>query len=357
MLPSLFDARGSLGKEREGHGASLESRRTRTAVRRCGWPESRELGLADLEIQHQMADEPPPRPAGGPSAPGRSARSGSPNALERDGQESAGHSPRKTKPKADVVGSWDWCETTNGRLRVKDKARLLASAAATTSALAPSLLRSRLFGWHRPSRPLAVKTLHVPATPAAARAKARCAELSPQFMVVHCERTYWFSRMLGVRWGLAFDDEVLYVSAMLHDAALMDGFKGRLPEDHCFTIPTARDARELVHQVGGWSDERTLKVMEAITYNPNPYVHAKDGVEAHLLNAGVLIEVTGMRLWEMHPDDVRDLLDMAPRKGFKRGVLEIFDKEAHAHPGCRFALAGRWMFFRQLVRWAPFKEQ
>ncbi|MDA4133178.1 MAG: hypothetical protein OK454_08665, partial [Thaumarchaeota archaeon] len=178
----------------------------------------------------------------------------------------------------------------------------------------------------------------------------------PEFMVSHCKRTYWFSRMLALQWRIAFDDEILFVGSILHDIALMQAFDKRLPSDHCFTLPSARCARDVVQHAGGWSEERIRRVMEVITFNPNPRVDPKDGgVEAHLVNAGVLVDATGLRLWEIHPSDVARVLDKHPRLDMKRLIVEDFDREVDCHPGCRFAFAKRWLFFTLLVKMAPFE--
>jgi hypothetical protein len=253
------------------------------------------------------------------------------------------------------VGSWIWCEKTKGKLRWSDRFSLLSSATVSLTKLSPNLLRARLLGWHRRQSPTDLSRYYAPTTGAARSAFESCKNLSPAFMLNHCERTYWFSRLLGIRWALEFDDEFLYVAAMLHDIALMEGFEGRRTDDHCFTIPSARLARALGEEAG-WTDEKKKRLMEAITLNPNPSVRREEGVEAHLLNAGVLIDATGMRLWELHPDEIQTILRMAPRAQFKSKIVSYINREANDHPGCRFHFERRWFQFHRLAAMAPFAE-
>ena len=51
-----------------------------------------------------------------------------------------------------------------------------------------------------------------------------CAEFSSPALVNHCRRSYVWAAAYAVEHGIAFDAELLYVSAMLHDIGLVDAF-------------------------------------------------------------------------------------------------------------------------------------
>jgi hypothetical protein len=184
-------------------------------------------------------------------------------------------------------------------------------------------------------------------------AHALCARWSPEFMVNHCVRTYSFARLLGEHWGIDFDDEVLYVSGLLHDVSLMPGWTDRTAHEHCFTMAAGRATRALCLSAG-WSEERAYKAQAAVTLNPSAEVSPQLGIEAHLLNLGVLVDATGLRLWELHPDDLSQLLDRAPRLQLKKEITPFVHAEADAHPGCRFHFARRYLRFVDMVKWAPY---
>jgi len=220
----------------------------------------------------------------------------------------------------------------------------------------PLELWHRLTGWRSTGgKPVDIGPLRMPDTGPCKAAQALCDSASPPFMLAHCARTYWFARLLGLREGLDFDDEVLFVAGMLHDIALMDGRTQRGPGICCFTIPSAADARQIGAD-SGWDARRQDLVAEAITLNPNPSVSLHLGVEAHLLNAGVLVDATGFRRWELTADTVDELLRRHPRQQLKRDIGRFVDREADAWPGCRFHLARRWMGFLTMVRRSAWSE-
>jgi hypothetical protein len=219
----------------------------------------------------------------------------------------------------------------------------------------PNDVLFRLTGRRRAAPAIDISALSLPDTKAARAALALCTELSPAFMVTHCTRTYWFSRLLGERWKIEFDDELLYVGAMLHDIALMPGFQDRKPEESCFTLPSARAARALVAPLG-WDQRRQDLLGEAILLNPNPAVPVSRGAEAHLLNAGVMVDAIGLRQWAFQAKTLESILAMAPRLDMKKRIVDLVDEEADAHPGARFAFARRWFFFKRRVQKGPFED-
>lgn len=174
-------------------------------------------------------------------------------------------------------------------------------------------------------------------------------------MVNHCVRTYSFARLLAEHWGIAFDDEALFVSGMLHDVSLMPGWTDREPQERCFTIPAGRATRN-VCLAAGWSEDRAYKAEAAVTLNPNAEVARDLGIEAYLLNLGVLVDATGIRLWEIHPDELTRLLERAPRLQMKRQIVEFIHTEADAHPGCRFHFSRRYLRFVEMAKFAPFES-
>ena len=68
---------------------------------------------------------------------------------------------------------------------------------------------------------------------------------------------------------------------------------------------------------------------------------------------GVLVEV-GIRKWEIHPDELRGILDVAPREDFKllaELLLQYIKKEAGQHPGGRFGLIRRCLPLERVLAW------
>jgi hypothetical protein len=251
------------------------------------------------------------------------------------------------------IGTPQWCERTGGVLSTAEKLQGIALSVVGTAPLALPYLRWRLAGWHRPSSPRPEPK--PPTSQVCKDAHALCSTLSPPFMVNHCVRTYSFARLLAEHWSIDFDDEALFVSGMLHDISLMPDWTDRQPQERCFTIPAGRAARNLCLEAG-WSEQRAYKAEAAVTLNPNVEVDRDLGIEAYLLNLGVLVDATGLRLWELHPDDLTQLLQTHPRLQMKRQIAEFVHKEADAHPGCRFHYSRRYLRFVDLVRYAPYES-
>src|SRR5271166_2682442 len=63
-----------------------------------------------------------------------------------------------------------------------------------------------------------------PQTPAATAALSVATRFYSPELLNHCIRSYLWGAMYGAAHGIAFDDELLYVSALLHDIALTDAF-------------------------------------------------------------------------------------------------------------------------------------
>ena len=69
-----------------------------------------------------------------------------------------------------------------------------------------------------------------PETPAAAAALSVATHLYSPALLNHCVRSYLWGTMYGEAHGIAFDDELYYVSALLHDIGLTEAFDShRLP--------------------------------------------------------------------------------------------------------------------------------
>ena len=80
------------------------------------------------------------------------------------------------------------------------------------------------------------------------------------------------------------------------------------------------------------------------------------GAEAHLLNAGVMVDATGTNRWELHADERAALLTRHPRNALKRQIVPLVDREADRFPGCRFHFSRRWLWFTVLLKLAPYTE-
>jgi hypothetical protein len=156
-------------------------------------------------------------------------------------------------------------------------------------------------------------------------------------VVAHSCRSYVYAKALGRTAEIAHDVLALFAAAMFHDTgAFQLDLNG---EGRCFTLNSARRLDELL-KAAGWPDERRKVSAEAIVMHLNPRV-SKMRPEAHLLNAGVLLDVVGLRAWQFDAGSLETVRATHPRLGFTDEARRLLTAQAKAVPRCRTASAFR----------------
>jgi hypothetical protein len=204
-------------------------------------------------------------------------------------------------------------------------------------------------------RAAALDVLPAPPDSGAARqAEELCDRQRPEILVNHCYRTYLWAAILASRQGLRYDEELLYVSSLLHDLGLSEQGDPQ-PDPGCFALVGAKRCQE-VGALYGWDPDRRVRAAEAVTLHMNLRVRPKEGVEAYLLTAGAQLDVIGARFWQIHRDTVAAVLERYPRAAVKRGMVDLFRKEAGQRRGSRAGFYYRYLGLPLLVRLAPFEQ-
>ena len=146
-------------------------------------------------------------------------------------------------------------------------------------------------------------TVSLPALPdtAACRLAAEVvAEFSSPALVNHCLRSYLWAADHAARHGIAFDAELLFVSAMVHDLGLTPVFDSA-------TLPfeDAGGAVGWVFAAGaGWPVERRRRVAEIVLAHMAPEVDVAADPEGHLLELATGLDISG-RNADSWPADLR----------------------------------------------------
>jgi hypothetical protein len=240
-------------------------------------------------------------------------------------------------PMLGEIGSLDWTRRTNGILGRGERARYMAATVLTQARVAPRLLAQRPGGGGRRGDGLPDPgELAPPDSSLAHKAVEECAELMPRSFVEHSYRSYIYARALGIVEGSAGDEELLFVATMCHDVGAIrpdtsDG--GR-----CCTLAGAALAQQLLEGAGA---DRGRAAAEAITLHINPVVVTEQGLEAHLMHDGVLLDAVGLRAWEIDRAILEGARKAHPRLGFGRAAVGALRAQARAIPGCRIAAAIR----------------
>lgn len=246
------------------------------------------------------------------------------------------------------IGTIEWSRRTKGILSGGERARFLAATVLRTSRAMPRLLSNRVGGSGGSGPDPSVLT--PPDTPFARDVVEACAELEPM-VVEHGYRSYVFGRALGQVKGLECDEEALFAATMFHDWAFgtMDSLT-----DRCFTLAGAEVAERFLEN-SPLSESARHDVLDAITLHLNPVVPAEQGAIQHLCHDGVLVDVLGLRAWELDGAGVRRTFERRPRHGFTvRGepLLRAHGRRVHSCRTAALFLAG----FGPALRLGPWRS-
>ena len=152
--------------------------------------------------------------------------------------------------------------------------------------------------------------------------------VAPAFLTNHSFRSHFFAVALADRDRVRFDEELLYVAALLHDIGLVEEFdSGR-----CFEEDSADAAARLAEQE--WEPERMERLAEAIRLHVATQIALDDGPEAYLLWHSTGLDVGGHRHGELSAAEVEAVLDAYPRLDFKEGFAGLVEDQAARKQGC-----------------------
>jgi hypothetical protein len=251
-------------------------------------------------------------------------------------------------PDLQRLGGLDWARRTGGRLSSRARARLLAAIAL--GQWENALGRAKLALGRLPEGATAVDldTFTVPDSTFAQEAERACAEL-PAALVGHSYRTWLFGRALAAVDGSELDVELFYCGSLLHDHGIAQPTPGR-----DFTLASA-DRTLACATTAGVSEDRARALADAICVHTTPGVSvASDGALGCYLQWGAMVDGVGLRVWDVAPANVAEVLRRYPRGDFKRQLVAMMRAEAAAVPNGRFGLLIR-CGLPLAVRMAPFE--
>jgi hypothetical protein len=135
--------------------------------------------------------------------------------------------------------------------------------------------------------------------------------------------------MYGAAHGIAFDDELYYVSALLHDIGLTDAFDShRVPFEEA-----GGDLAWVFGVAAGWPADRAARATEIIVLHMRDDVSSTADPESHILQVATSWEVVGRRPEEFPAEARAEILARHPRQGFGSEFLACFEDQARRKPG------------------------
>jgi hypothetical protein len=190
----------------------------------------------------------------------------------------------------------------------------------------------------------------VPDSPVATRALERIADREPAFLANHSIRSYAWAVALASVDQLAFDPEVLYVAALLHDIGLVPAFD----LGGCFEFDGG-DYAERFALEAGLPEAPAQAIRDAVVLHMAAEIPPDARSESLLLADSTGTDVRGYRLDELPATLVPRVVEAFPRLDFKREFSARFVDQAARKPGCRVAemVAAGWL---ARIDAAPFSE-
>jgi hypothetical protein len=251
-------------------------------------------------------------------------------------------------PDPQRLGGLGWARRTEGRLSSRDRRRLLAAIALGQWENMVGRAKLALGRLPAGAGSVDLDTFEVPDSLFAQEAERACAEL-PAALVGHSYRTWLFGRALATVDRRELDVELFYCGALLHDHGIAQPTPGR-----DFTLASAE--RTLACATAAEvATERAEALADAICVHATPGIEVdRDGELGCYLQWGAMVDVAGLRIWDVAPANVSEILRRYPRVDFKRQLAAMIRAEAAAVPQGRFGLLVR-CGLPLAVRMAPFE--
>ena len=163
-------------------------------------------------------------------------------------------------------------------------------------------------------------------------ARELIATVAPPYLVNHSVRAYAWAVELARHDDLRFDQEILYVSALLHDIGLVPAYD----LGGCFERDGAIEAVRfsLEH---GQPAERAQAIYDVIDLHMLAEAPPGSTNEVVLLNDSTGTDVTGYRYDHVRPEAIEPILAAYPRLDFKVSFAAAFRDQAARKPTCRVA--------------------
>ncbi|MBL7495750.1 HD domain-containing protein [Frankia sp. CNm7] len=168
-----------------------------------------------------------------------------------------------------------------------------------------------------------------PVTPAAEAALSVATRFCSPALLNHSIRSYLWGARYAAAHGIAFDDELYYVAALLHDLGLTEPFDSN-------KLPFEEAGGQLAWVFGvaaGWPAQRAARALEIIVLHMRDDVTPADDPESHLLQVATSWDVSGRRPEEFPPDTRAQILTRYPRLEFGAEFLACFEDQARRKPG------------------------
>lgn len=144
----------------------------------------------------------------------------------------------------------------------------------------------------------------------------------------HCQRSYIWCAVIADRDGLRYDDELLYVAALLHDLGLVREFDG-----HFLPFEEAGGQVAWVFAAGaGWPLHRRIQLSDIIVRHMWDSVDPADDPESHLLEAATSADISGRGVGDLGDELRADVMRAFPSLELPAEFAACFRSQADRKP-------------------------
>jgi hypothetical protein len=151
----------------------------------------------------------------------------------------------------------------------------------------------------------------------------------------HSRRSYVWAAAYGLENGIAFDDELLFVAAVLHDIGLVREF-----DNHAVPFEEAGGHVAWVFGAGaGWPIARRRRVAEVIVRHMWESVDVVEDPEGFLLEIATGLDISGRNPQWWSPELRADVVDRIPRLDLANEFVGCFAAESARKPESAAAAA------------------
>jgi hypothetical protein len=177
-----------------------------------------------------------------------------------------------------------------------------------------------------------ISGIRIPDSALARQATELVREHESDLLFNHSVRVFVFAAMKGVREGLTFDPELLYVAALFHDLGLADAYQ--TPKKR-FEVDGADAARAFLRS-HGLAEPKADLVWQAIALHTTPGIPEYMQPEIALTKAGVVMDVVGIGYDDYTPEQRAQTLAAFPRGNFKTEFVQDQFRSALKKPETTF---------------------
>jgi hypothetical protein len=181
-----------------------------------------------------------------------------------------------------------------------------------------------------------LRDIPIPSSAAARYADEVVVEFSPPALVNHCRRAYLLAASLAAGEGIEIDDELLYVSAMLHDLGLEPAF-----DNHVLPFEHAGGHVAWVFAAGaGWPTARRSRTAEIIVAHMIDVAPDVDP-EGHVLARATSLDISGREPQCWPADLLGEIVAAHPRLDLGARFTACFQDQAMRKPDSSAAASVR----------------